>query len=255
MLIILSPSKTINTNNTISTSTFTQPYFINRSAKIVSKIKKLIPSDLSNLMNISPKLSQLNFDRFQHWNSIHNLSNSKQALLSFKGEVFNGLDVNTFSEEDLLYSQDHLFILSGLYGVLRPLDLIQPYRLEISTKIEIEKLANLYAYWQNIITQELNKSIASKKTNILINLASNEYFKVIDKKKLHANIITPVFKENKNGKYKIVTIYAKKARGLMTNYILRNKIEKAENLKFFDEEGYYYNEPLSDDKQFVFTRG
>lgn len=255
MLLILSPSKTIDTNNSVSTNKFTQPCFLDSSTRIISKIKKITTSQLSSLMSISPKLSQLNYDRFQHWNLSHNLSNSKQALLSFKGEVFNGLDVVSFSEEDLLYSQNHLIILSGLYGLLRPLDLIQPYRLEISTKLGIQKSPNLYAYWQNIITQELNKMLANNNTNILVNLASNEYYKVIDKKKLRANIVTPVFKERKGSEYKIVTVYVKKARGLMANYILKNKINKIDDLKFFDKDGYYYNDIMSDANQLVFTRG
>ncbi len=255
MLILLSPSKTIDTTTKVSNCVFTQPSFISESSNIVSVVKNLDVNELSNLMSISPKLSELNYDRFQFWNSIHSKTNSKQALLSFKGEVFTGLDADSFSEEELHYAQNHLIILSGLYGILRPLDLIQPYRLEISTKLSIGNSKNLYTFWKDKITDELKNILANQNIPIIINLASNEYYKVIDISKLNTNIVTPVFKEYKNDGYKIVTIYAKKARGLMTSYILKNKIEKIDDLKFFDKEGYYYNELLSSEKQLVFTRG
>jgi cytoplasmic iron level regulating protein YaaA (DUF328/UPF0246 family) len=255
MLILLSPSKTIDTTTKISYKNFTIPHFITDSSNIISVVKQLNVNELSTLMKISPKLSQLNFDRFQYWNSEHKLTNSKQALLSFKGEVFTGIDSDSFSEDDLKYSQNHLIILSGMYGIIRPLDLIQPYRLEISTKLAISDSKNLYAFWQDKITSEIQQILTTHNNPTIINLASNEYFKVIDAKKLDANIITPVFKEYKNGSYKIVTIYAKKARGLMTSYILKNKIEKIDDLKFFDKEGYYYNDLMSNNSQLVFTRG
>jgi cytoplasmic iron level regulating protein YaaA (DUF328/UPF0246 family) len=255
MLILLSPSKTIDTKTQVVINNFTLPHFINDGSKIVSVVKKLSVPELSTLMKISPKLSQLNFDRFQYWNTDHKLSNSKQALLSFKGEVFTGIDADSFSIDDLEYSQNHLIILSGIYGMLRPLDLIQPYRLEISTKLAINTSKNLYAYWQDKITSEIKQILITHNNPTIINLASNEYFKVIDAKKLNANIITPVFKEYKNGNYKIVTIYAKKARGLMTSYILKNKIDNIDDIKFFDKDGYYYNDLMSDANQLVFTRG
>ena len=255
MLILLSPSKTIDTTTKKSYSNFTIPQFINEGSNIVSIIKKLNITELSTLMNISTKLSQLNFDRFQYWNSGHNLTNSKQALLSFKGEVFTGLDADSFSDDDLQYSQNHWIILSGMYGMLHPLDLIQPYRLEISTKLSVKASKNLYSFWQDKITTEMKQILTTHNNPTIINLASNEYFKVIDKTKLNSNIVTPVFKEFKNGEYKIVTIYAKKARGLMARYILKNMIDNIDDLKFFDEEGYYYNDLLSDTTQLIFTRG
>jgi len=254
MLILLSPSKTIDTVTKVSCKNFTQPFSIADSNNLVRILKTLSTNELSRLMSISPKLSQLNYDRFQHWNISHNLSNSKQAILSFKGEVFTGLDAISFSEDELQYTQTHLIILSGLYGMLRPLDLIQPYRLEISTKLSLKNNNNLYTFWQDKITENLNRIIKTQNNPTMVNLASNEYFKVINKKNLQTKIITPIFKEYKNGNYKVVTIYAKKARGFMTNYILKNKLEKIGDLKFFDNEGYYFNEALSDDKQFVFTR-
>ncbi len=255
MLIILSPSKTINSELTHSVTDNSIPKFINKSTKIISKLSRLKPTDLEKLMKISVNLAQINYERFQVWNRNHDLTNSKQALLSFKGEVFTGLNANSFSEEDLLYSQNRMIILSGLYGILRPLDLIQPYRLEISTKLAIGNSRNLYDYWKDSITTELNNIITKNKITTLINLASLEYFKVVDKNKINANIVTPIFKEYKDNSYKNVTIYAKKARGLMSNFIIKNKIKNAADIKLFDKEGYYYNDALSKNNEIVFTRG
>lgn len=206
-------------------------------------------------MSISPKLSQLNYERFQYWNFNHKLSNSKQAILSFSGEVFTGLNAGSFSEEDLQYAQHHLIILSGLYGMLRPMDLIQPYRLEISAKLSVNGNQNLYSYWKGIITDQIKNELDTLQNNTVVNLASNEYFKAIDTKKINANIITPIFKDNKNGEYKIITMYAKKARGLMANFIIQNKIEDTDGIKLFDKNGYYYNDLLSYGNNIIFTRG
>ncbi len=255
MLIILSPSKTIDTTSKVSSTLYSQPCFLKESSEIVSAIKKLNTSKLSKLMSVSPKLSQLNYDRYQLWNKSHTLSNSKQAIHSFKGEVYTGLNASSFSDDVLSYSQEHLIILSGLYGALRPLDLIQPYRLEISTKLSTPDSKDLYTFWQDKITNELNNILNSTNNSTLINLASNEYFKAIDLNNLNADIITPIFKDQKNGSYKIISIYAKKARGLMTRFILNNKIENIDDLKHFDNEGYFYNDLLSNSSQFVFTRG
>lgn len=254
MLILLSPSKTIDTGHD-SFQMNTQPLFIKESSKLVNKIKKLNTGELSKLMSISPKLAQQTYDRFQFWNKEHNSQNSKQAILSFKGEVYNGLAAASFSEKDLSYSQEHLIILSGLYGVLRSLDLIQPYRLEIATKLSVQEHKDLYSYWGNKITNEINRVLEETSNEILVNLASIEYFKSIDTTKLKSKIITPVFKDNKNGAYKIISIYAKKARGLMSNYIIRNKINSIEELLLFDEEGYYYNEEHSKANELAFIRG
>jgi len=254
MVIILSPSKTIDTDK-VTSKLYTKPLFLNQSSNIIGKLKKYNTQELSQLMSISSKLSQLNYDRYQHWNEDHNLSNSKQAILSFKGEVFTGLNAATFSDEDLEYSQGHLIILSGLYGALRPLDLIQPYRLEISTKLSLDGTANLYNYWQSNIAKSINNELKNHNDNTIINLASLEYFKTIDLSCLEADVITPVFKDFKDGKYKIISIYAKKARGLMSHYIIKNKIEKVGELKLFDQEGYYYNDILSNNQQLIFTRG
>lgn len=254
MLIILSPSKTIDFDKA-SSKLCSQPRYLNHSSKIITSLKKYNTRELSELMSISSKLSQLNFDRYQHWNKDHNLSNSKQAILSFKGEVYTGLSAATFSDNDLSYSQSHLIILSGLYGTLRPLDLIQPYRLEISTKLSVGDTKDLYEYWQSNIVKSINNELKNHNDNTIINLASLEYFKAIDLSNLKADVITPVFKDFKDGKYKIISIYAKKARGLMSQYIIKNKIENIEELMLFDQEGYFYNDNLSTKMQLVFTRG
>ncbi len=253
MLIILSPSKTIDTGNT-TLNKYSQPHYIEESSKIISSLKKYSTQELAKLMSISPKLSQLNYDRFQHWNKDHNLSNSKQAILSFKGEVFTGLNAASFSDEDHSYSQTHLIILSGLYGALRPLDLIQPYRLEISTKLSVGTSADLYSYWRSHIIRCINNELKEHANKTVINLASLEYFKAIDLLNLKADVITPVFKDFKDGKYKIISIYAKKARGLMTQYIIKNNIEKVEELKLFEQGGYFYNDKLSNAKELIFSR-
>ncbi|MFP4471928.1 MAG: YaaA family protein, partial [Bacteroidales bacterium] len=178
-----------------------------------------------------------------------------QALLVFKGEVFNGLKADSLTEDDLLYAQDHLRILSGFYGVLRPLDLMQPYRLEIGTNLKNKRGKNLYEFWGDKITKAIGEALDASGSRVLINLASNEYFKSIDTKKLDAEIITPAFKDSKDGTYKFITLYGKNARGMMTRFILKNRPEDAESLKLFDEDGYFYNEQLSKENKWVFTRG
>jgi len=255
MLIILSPTKTIDITGKPAFVNHTLPDNLSKSQKLINILKKHSTEELSNLMNISPKLAQLNFERFQQWQLPFTPENAKQTLFTFKGEVFSGLDAESLSKHDVEFSQDHLIILSGLYGTLRPLDLIQPYRLEMGTKSSFAGKKNLYEFWKTIITNNLHKALDEQGDNILINLASNEYFKSIDTKKLDARIVTPEFKEFKNGTYKIVTIYAKKARGLMTRFILQNRLTDPEQIKLFDKEGYYFNEQLTtnSDKP-VFTR-
>ncbi len=255
MLIILSPTKTIDITAKPPVSEFTLPAHTGKSKKLAGLLKNLTARELALLMNISPKLAQLNFERFQQWSDSFNQENSLQALFAYKGEVFHGLDALTLSEEDILFAQKHLVILSGLYGTLKPLDMIQPYRLEIGLKWETNFFKNLYEYWKETVTKSIKEAVAMQGDNILINLASNEYFKSIDTKKLNAAIITPEFKENKNGIYKTVTIYTKKARGLMTRFIIENRIKNPGQIKLFDYEGYYYNDRLTQnpDKP-VFTR-
>lgn len=253
MLIVLSPSKTIDFSN-VSISQFSNTLFLEESSKLVDKITKFNTINLSELMKMSPKLSRQTFDKYQYWNPEHTSTNSKQALLAFKGEVYAGLDATTLSEKELLFAQNHLVILSGLYGILKPLDLIQPYRLEISTKLSIGNHNDLYSFWRSKITTGLNKVLSETSNNILINLASNEYFKSLDKSKLEIEIFTPVFKEYKNNYYKVISVYAKKARGLMARYIIKNQIYDVDELKLFNEDGYYFNNELSKGKELVFTR-
>ena len=255
MIIILSPSKTIKQSDIKEVSDYSLPIFQSKSEKLVNKIKKLKPKEIASLMNVSSKLAEQTYDKFQFWNSYHSLDNSKQAILSFRGEVYTGLDANTLSDSELLFAQRHLIILSGIYGVLKPLDLIQPYRLEMATKLSILKHNNLYSYWSSSITTELKNKLVESNNNVLINLASEEYSKVINLKIINTRVVTPIFKENKNGIYKVVSVYAKKARGLMTRYIIENSTDIPENIKLFNEEGYYFNNELSSEDEYIFTRG
>ena len=255
MLIILSPTKTLDMSGRSPFKEFTLPENLSKSKQLTDILKKKSIGELTTLMNISPKLAQLNYERFQQWQLPLTTENAKQALYAFKGEVFNGLDSETLQKDDITFAQSHLIILSGLYGTLRPLDLIQPYRLEMGTKSAFAGSKNLYDYWKPTITGNLQKALDDQGDNYLINLASNEYFKSIDIKTLDARIITPQFKEFKNGSYKMVTIYAKKARGLMTRFIIQNRLSNPDELKLFDLNGYFYNEQLTaDPNNPVFTR-
>jgi len=254
MLVIISPAKTLKTDlQAIENST--TPVLINKAKKLAGILKGYNPTKLSELMGISTKLSWLNFERYQQWKSPYIYKDAFNAIYAFRGEVYNGLDIDSFSEEDVAYTKDHLRILSGLYGVLKPLDAILPYRLEMGTKLTVHEHKNLYQFWGDLITQALNKDLKAFGENTLINLASEEYFKSINTKLLKANIITPIFKENKNDNYKIISIYAKKARGMMTRFIMKNRITHADDIKHFEHEGYYFNEILSNKSSFVFTRG
>lgn len=254
MLIILSPAKTINRQSRVSQMKFSLPRQLEMAKPLVRLLKQKSTTELAALMKINPKLAQLNYERFQQWHTPFNNDNAYPAAFSYHGEVFNGLQIESFTEDDLSHSQKHLRILSGLYGVLRPLDLIQPYRLEMAAKLSIGESSNLYRYWKQKITKVLQSDLDAQGDNILINLASNEYFKSIDTKVLSANIITPVFKEIKREKPVIVTMYAKKARGLMARYILQNRIQTVDDLKLFDQEGYLYDDRLSGKHEMVFTR-
>jgi cytoplasmic iron level regulating protein YaaA (DUF328/UPF0246 family) len=249
MLAVISPSKTQDFAPT-DISAYTQTRQINQSEELVNILKGKTQDEISNLMSISDKLSKLNFDRFQTFATPFTLRNAKQALLAFKGDVYNGIDAPSLSQEDLEFAQDSVRMLSGLYGVIRPLDLIAPYRLEMGTRLVNSKGKNLYEFWGDQISNVLNDD----ESEVIINLASNEYFKGIDKKALNAKIINIAFKELKNDKYKIIGIYAKRARGLMVNYIIKNRLIKPESLKAFDVEGYQFREELSDTLTWVFTR-
>jgi len=205
-------------------------------------------------MKVSVKIADLNFDRYESWDKTFTTSNAKQTALAFKGDVYTGLDAESFNAKDFKFAQQHLRVLSGLYGLLRPLDLMQPYRLEMGTKLKTGHAKNLYEFWGSTITEGLNTQLKKIKSEILINLASNEYFKSIKPKELNAEIITPAFKEFKNGDYKMIGIYAKKARGMLSRYIIKHQLSNAEDIKTFDEEDYTFNKRLSQGNTWVFTR-
>lgn len=240
--------------DTVPQQKFTLPEYLENTKQLAAILKKKSPLELSKLMKINPELAQLNFERFQQWKLPFDEKNAIAAVYSYTGEVFRGLEATSFRDEDISFAQAHLRILSGFYGILRPLDLIQPYRLEIALGISAGKAKNLYDFWKPLITDALNKALEAQKDDVLINLASQEYFKSIDRKTLRARVITPIFKEYKNGKAVIVTMYAKKARGMMTRFIIQNRLKKPDELKLFDEEGYYYTPDLSNDREMIFTR-
>lgn len=252
MKIIISPAKSLDFESSSKTSVYTQPSFLKESSLLNEKLKVLSKKKLSDLMKISPALADLNYDRNQNWHQPFSLKNSKQAIYAFTGEVFRGIDIASLAEEKIPLLQDRLRILSGLYGLLKPLDLIQPYRLEMGTRINIGKADNLYKFWDSNLADALNNEM--KDSDLLINLASSEYFKAVPKKVLKTPMITPVFKELKNGDYKIVMTYAKKARGLMVRYIIENDVNTLEELKGFHTEGYAFTESLSTETELVFTR-
>lgn len=254
MLMVISPAKTLDFSSR-DCSDFTLPEKLDQSQVLVDQLRHLSESDLGSLMQISPKLSDLSYQRYQDFEIPFTLDNSKQALLAFKGDVYKGIDTATYNPEDLNFAQKHLRILSGLYGILRPLDLIQPYRLEMGTQFKNHKGKNLYEFWERQIAEAINESLEGESEDYLVNLASNEYFKAVDQKTLKAKLLNIAFKEQKNGVFKVVAIHAKRARGLMVDYAIRNRIEKVADLKGFDSEGYGFNPELSSEKEWVFCRG
>jgi cytoplasmic iron level regulating protein YaaA (DUF328/UPF0246 family) len=254
MLIVVSPAKTLDYESPLATEKFTQPELVEYSKELIDVCRKLTPADVASLMKVSDKIADLNVGRFQEWSETFTTENSRQAILAFKGDVYTGLDAESLSEADFEYAQDHLRMLSGLYGLLKPLDLMQPYRLEMGTKLANDKGTNLYQFWGNVITDKLNEAISAQGDNVLINLASNEYFKAVKSKNLDAQVITPVFKDCKNGQYKVISFYAKKARGMMARYIIENRIESVADLTKFDTAGYYFVEDESTPTELVFKR-
>ncbi len=254
MLIVISPAKTLDFETAPITTDHTQAEFLKDSRKLVSELKKLAPHEVSALMKISDKLGTLNYMRFNDWKTPFTLSNAKQALLAFKGDVYTGLDAESFNKQDLKFAQTHLRILSGLYGVLRPLDLIQAYRLEMGIKFENKQGKDLYEFWNTKITDQINKDIKDSKSKALINLASNEYFKSIHANDINAEIIVPVFKDYSKGQYKIISFFAKKARGLMSAYIIKNKLKDPEAIKAFNLDGYKFYKSESSETNWVFQR-
>lgn len=254
MLIVVSPAKTLDYETPVPTGQYTQPEFTDHSAELIEQCRQLSPAELSSLMKISDKLAGLNAARFAQWSPTFSPENAKQAIFAFKGDVYTGLAAESFTEADLAYSQQHLRILSGLYGLLKPLDLMQPYRLEMGTKLANVRGKNLYEFWDGVITDKLNQILSEQGNDTLINLASNEYFKAVQKKALQGRIITPVFKDCKAGKYKIISFYAKKARGLMARYIIDNQLTDVASLKGFDTDGYSFCEAESTATELVFKR-
>ena len=252
MKIVISPAKSLDFETAVPTTQFTEGIFLNEAEKLSNVLKKKSPKVLSKLMSISPKLGELNWQRNQEWQLPFSLENSRQAVYAFNGEVYNGLDAYTLPLEKLEQLQNKLRILSGQYGILKPLDLMQPYRLEMGTKLKIGRKENLYRFWDKKVTDALNSELENDE--VFVNLASNEYFKVIKPKLLKAQIITPVFKDYKDGNLKVISFFAKKARGLMVRYIIDNNIEIIEDLKGFNSEGYGFDSNLSNENELVFTR-
>ncbi|MDQ7090860.1 MAG: peroxide stress protein YaaA [Methylococcales bacterium] len=252
MIVVISPSKTQDFSSTTQTN-FSIPRQLDQSEQLIEQLIQLSPEDLAKLMKISEKLSHLNWQRFQSFKSPFSLENAKQALLAFKGDVYQGIDTAAYSDDDFKFAQQHLRVLSGLYGVLRPLDLMQPYRLEMGTRLENKAGKQLYNFWGTQITEILNQDLANT-SPLLVNLASNEYFKAVVPNHLNAKILTLSFKENKQGIYKVVAIYAKRARGLMVNFIIKNHLTEAESLKAFKEANYHFNASLSTATEWVFSR-
>ena len=254
MLTLISPAKKLDYAQQDERRSHTQPELLDHAQELLSDLKTLSPQDVCALMGLSDKLGALNYERFQAWQRPFTTENAKQAVLAFKGDVYQGLDAESMSDEDLQWAQDNLRILSGLYGVLRPLDLMQPYRLEMGTKFANNRGKDLYSFWDGVINNQLN-SLVEEPNAVLVNLASNEYFKAVKEKTLSARVVTPVFMDNKDGKYKMISFFAKKARGLMAAFIIKNKITNVELLKNFDSDGYSFNAALSEADKWVFTRG
>jgi cytoplasmic iron level regulating protein YaaA (DUF328/UPF0246 family) len=254
MLMVISPAKSLDYETPPCVDTHTQPDYLKQSKQLITRLKKLAPAQVSQLMDISDNLAALNVARYAEWKPPFTQENAKQAVLAFDGDVYDGLQAKSFSARELDYTQQHLRILSGLYGVLRPLDLMQPYRLEMGTQLETAKAKNLYGFWGGTVTKALNELLKAQDNPVLVNLASEEYFKVVQPKSVKARIISPVFEDFKNGQYKIISFFAKKARGMMVRYAVKNKISDAEDLKDFDFEGYAFNAKESTADSWVFRR-
>ena len=254
MIITLSPSKGQDFETTTPSKKHSLPIHLNDSKRLVNQLKKISATDIRALMSVSENIATLNVGRYKTFKTPFTTTNARQAIFAFKGDVYGGVDVDSFNAADLNYAQNHLRILSGLYGCLRPLDLIQPYRLEMKTRLENPRGSNLYQFWGEQITDTLNIELKKQKDPVLINLASNEYFKSVKPKLLDGRLLNIAFKETKNGKTRVVAIFAKRARGLMTNFIIKNRIEKANDLKKFKASDYQYSRELSDDKQWTFER-
>lgn len=254
MLMVISPAKILDYESPPTTERFTLPPFLDQAEELIHQLRQLSPPQVAQLMGLSDQLGNLNFGRYLNWSQPFTLDNAKQALLAFKGAVYLGIDAQSLSEEDLLWAQDHLRMLSGLYGLLRPLDLMQPYRLEMGAPFANSGGKNLYEFWGGRLTGTLNAELVKEPQPVVVNLASNEYFKALQKNNLQADVITPIFKDWKGGKYKVIVYYAKRARGMMTRYIIDRRLVDPEAMKHFEEGGYRYNPSMSSAREWVFIR-
>ena len=246
MLIIISPAKTLDYESPLATTRFTQPELLDHSAELMEYCRELTPAQIGSLMKISDKLAGLNAARFAEWQPNFTPQNARQAILAFKGDVYTGLHAEDFSEQDFDFAQQHLRMLSGLYGLLRPLDLMMPYRLEMGIKLHNAKGNDLYSFWGDLLTEKLNQQLKEQGDDVLINLASDEYFKAVKPAKLDGQLIKPVFLDEKGGKFKVISFYAKKARGLMSRFIIQNQLAQPDQLKDFNLEGYFFDEEKID---------
>ena len=254
MLIFLSPAKSLDYKTPPQVTTHTQPAFLAQSKTLISQLRKLSPADIANLMDLSDPLAQLNFGRYAEWHLPFTPENAKQAVLAFDGDVYDGLAARQLGADDLDFAQKRVRILSGLYGILKPLDLMQPYRLEMGTKFANKAGKDLYTFWGERLLKAINKELAEMPRPVAVNLASEEYFKAAVGRKINGVVIQPVFEDWKNGKYKIISFYAKRARGLMTRYAVLNRLTEPEGLKDFDYDGYAFESSASDEKSWVFRR-
>lgn len=254
MLIFLSPAKALDFETPPHVATFTQPRWLDRSATLIRQLRELSPADIANLMDLSDPLALLNFNRYADWSAPFTPENAKQAVLAFDGDVYDGLDAKHLSADDLNFAQQHVRILSGLYGILKPLDLMQAYRLEMGTKFKNEAGKDLYAFWGETLLDAINAELDAMPRPVAINLASEEYFKAAIGRKFNGQLIQPVFEDWKGGKYKIISFYAKRARGLMTRYAILNRLDHPEELKNFDYDGYAFAPDVSDEKTWIFRR-
>ncbi|WP_321929786.1 peroxide stress protein YaaA [Paraburkholderia guartelaensis] len=260
MIIVLSPAKSLDYDTPAHIEAHTIPDFVDDAAELIAGLRRLSPQQIGSLMSISDPLARLNFQRYADWSKQFSHANAKQAVLAFNGDVYEGFDAKSLSSADLDYAQQHVRVLSGLYGLLRPLDLLQPYRLEMGARFENARGKDLYAFWGERITHAINAQIehnhakAAKGARVVVNCASNEYFKAVKPKKLAAPVITPVFEDWKGGRYKIISFHAKRARGLMARYAVENRVAEPEALKAFDVEGYAFDADASNDSTYVFRR-
>ncbi len=254
MLLVISPAKTLDFETPCSAEA-SYPRFRKETMELIGVLKEKTPEEIQQLMDISENLAELNVSRYNKFRAAKHPKVAKQSVYAFKGDVYIGLEAEELDDEDILYAQEHLRILSGLYGLLRPLDIIQPYRLEMGTRLAFDDYTTLYNYWADKIAKLVNRDLKNQGDKVLINLASQEYFKAIDRKALKARIVDVEFLDFKNDKYKVISFFAKKARGLMARYIIRNRINDPEELKQFDLEGYYFDEESSSENKLVFKRG